>query len=430
MNYFKQIWYEMRHQRMMTWVSISGTALSIFLVMAFFMTEHAKTVAMSPESDRARIFIGENMHVKKLGGSNDSSGPVSYEYAKKFYENLDGVERVAYMGAHSGSSDVNVKGGEMVSALRATVDDEFWKIYDFSFVDGRPFDKGEYESVANKAILTRSLARRLFGEDKVAGREIVIDCMPYDVVGVVEDVNPLFQNTYANIYTIFNHRWVGNGGDAWFGDSRVVLLAKDGVGQEDLKRQVESRYTTLKTTLEKEGWEPFYHGQPYSTAEVMLGGYGSNNGPDIEGHNKMNYLIYTILILLPAINLSSMTRSRLRHRVTEIGVRRAFGAKRGSIIGQMFGENLVITIAGGTIGLVLSIIFVWLASSLFFNMTGQLDPSSLDIVNAHPTLGMLFTWKNFLIALGFCFILNILSATVPAWKASRVEPAVAIAKSR
>ena len=110
----------MRHQRMMTWVSISGTALSIFLVMAFFMTEHAKTVAMSPESDRARIFIGENMHVKKLGGSNDSSGPVSYEYAKKFYENLDGVERVAYMGAHSGSSDVNVKGGEMVSDRKST----------------------------------------------------------------------------------------------------------------------------------------------------------------------------------------------------------------------------------------------------------------------------------------------------------------------
>lgn len=200
--------------------------------------------------------------------------------------------------------------------------------------------------------------------------------------------------------------------------------------QTDLQRQVESRYAIVNSEFSKEGKEVVYHGQPYSTAEVMNGGYGSNNSPDLETSNRINYVIYAILILLPAINLSSMTRSRLRHRVTEIGVRRAFGAKKRSIIMQMFGENLIITLLGGAIGLIFSVLFVWLASSLFFAMTGDLDPSSLDVVNAQPTLAMLFTWKNFFVALGFCFILNIISATVPAWKASRVEPAVAIAKSR
>ena len=117
-----------------------------------------------------------------------------------------------------------------------------------------------------------------------------------------------------------------------------------------------------------------YHGQPYSTAEVMNGGYGSNNSPDLETSNRINYVIYAILILLPAINLSSMTRSRLRHRVTEIGVRRAFGAKKRSIIMQMFGENLIITLLGGAIGLIFSVLFVWLASSLFFAMTDRPRP--------------------------------------------------------
>lgn len=429
MNYITQICYEMRHQKMMTWVSISGTALSIFLVMAFFMTEEAKTVEMSPESNRSRIFVGENIHIDDLEGYGGGSARVSYEYARKFYEDLEGVERVSYVSAWAGNRDVNVKGGDMFSSFCAPVDDEFWKIYDFTFIDGRPFDKGEYESGANKTILTRSLARKLFGEDKVAGREIVIDCMPYDVVGVVEDVNPLFQNSYANIYTIYDKgKNVQN--DPGFGNARAILLAKEGVAQEDLQRQVESRYATANSEFKKNGKEVIYHGQPYNIAEVMLGGYGSNNTPDLKTHNRINYVIYAILILLPAINLSSMTRSRLRHRVTEIGVRRAFGAKKRSIIMQIFGENLVITVLGGVIGLVFSFVFVWLASSLFFTMTGGLDPSSLEVVNAQPTLAMLFTWKNFFVALGFCFILNIISATVPAWKASRVEPAVAIAKSR
>lgn len=430
MEYFKQIWYEMRHQKLMTWVSISGTALSIFLVMATFMTENAKTVAMAPESNRDCIYIGQNMHVKSTDNSDyDGSARLSYEYAKRIYGDLDGVERISYMSESSYNCDVNVKGEEMLTALKQSVDDEFWKIYDFTFVDGRPFDKAEYQATAKKAILTQSLARKLYGEDKVAGREVIIDCMPYDVVGVVEDVNPLFQTTFADFYTIYNNG-ANKNDDPWFGDAKAVLLVKEGVTQEELKHQVESRYAALKNEMAKENREPKYHGQPYNTAEISLGGYGSNNGPDLEGHNRMNYLVYTILILLPAINLSSMTRSRLRHRVTEIGVRRAFGAKKSNIIGQLFGENLIITLAGGFIGLVLSIVFVWLASSLFFNMSGQLDPSSLAIVNAQPSLAMLFTWKNFLIALGFCFILNVLSATVPAWKASKVEPAVAIAKSR
>ena len=39
MNYIKQIYFEMKHHKMMTWVSVSGTALAIFLVMIFVMSE-------------------------------------------------------------------------------------------------------------------------------------------------------------------------------------------------------------------------------------------------------------------------------------------------------------------------------------------------------------------------------------------------------
>ncbi|MDE6338003.1 MAG: ABC transporter permease, partial [Muribaculaceae bacterium] len=64
MNYLKQIYYEMRHHRMMTWVSISGTALAIFLVMTFVMAERINTVEMAPESNRSRIMSGTNLHLE------------------------------------------------------------------------------------------------------------------------------------------------------------------------------------------------------------------------------------------------------------------------------------------------------------------------------------------------------------------------------
>ena len=116
-----------------------------------------------------------------------------------------------------------------------------------------------------------------------------------------------------------------------------------------------------------------------------------------------------------------MTRSRLRHRVTEIGVRRAFGASRSSIIRQILGENFIITLLGGIIGLTLSFAFMALGSQMLFEFG---DSAS------SPDLSMIFSWKIFFSAFVICFVLNLISATVPAWKASKVQPAAAIAGSR
>lgn len=121
-------------------------------------------------------------------------------------------------------------------------------------------------------------------------------------------------------------------------------------------------------------------------------------------------------------------RGRLRSRVSEIGVRRAFGAKRSGIIMQILGENMVVSILGGIIGLVVSILFMLFLSSFFFSY--GVESNSLEMNYSNPTFMMLFRWKNFVIALCACVVLNILSASVPAWIASRVEPALAISKSR
>lgn len=414
----------MRHQKMMTWVSISGTALSIFLVMVFFMTEEIKTVEVSPESNRHNIYAGQYIHIREKKGRSDNSSSFSYDVGNKLYHGLDGVVKESYIKSWMENKDVSTGDGDAVSALPMEVDNVFWEIFDFRFVDGRAFDKAESDSNSKVVVLTRSLARKLFGEEKVTGREVTVNWMPYRVVGVVDDVNPILGNTFANLYMIYNKTGDNNG---YFGSCKIWLLVKPGVKQEDLQKQVKSRYATIQSELDKEDKEIVYHGQPYTTEEVALGGYGSNTEPELATHKRINMVIYIILILLPAINLSSMTRSRLRHRVSEIGVRRAFGAKKRGILGQMLCENFIITLAGGIIGLVLSVLFVILLSHLFFQFNGSFDPS-VEIINARPTFEMLFTWKNFLMALALCLVLNILSATVPAWQASRVQPAVAIAR--
>lgn len=425
MIYLRQIFYEMKHQKMMTWVSISGTALSIFLVMALFMTDQVKSVEIAPESLRNRILTAKNMHVQEKNQFNSSTSGISKDMIDKLYLNLDGIERVSYVSAFPANKDINLRGQGSLTVIPKHVDAEFWNIYDFKFIDGKPFDQADAGSEVKKVILSRSKARQLFGEEKVAGRDVEIDCINYNICGVVEDVNPLLLSTFAHIYLPYKPNVSEND---FFGDVNMVLLMKDGIDPEYIKKQVENRYKTINSNIAATDNEMIYNQQPFTSEELGMS-FGSNNSPDTEGHRKKMIAFYLVLILLPAINLSSMTRSRLRHRVSEIGVRRAFGAKKSSIIKQLFLENLIITFLGGLIGLVLSILFVILVSHLFF-YSGGMDPSSLELVNSDPSLLMVFRWQSFFWALFYCLILNILSATLPAWRSSRVDPAVAIAKSR
>ena len=116
-----------------------------------------------------------------------------------------------------------------------------------------------------------------------------------------------------------------------------------------------------------------------------------------------------------------MTQSRLRQRISEIGVRRAFGCTRMEILGQILGENLVITLLAGILGLLMSFLFAYWGNELIFaqQYSMTLNPPTVDAsILIHAST---FGW-----ALLFCFILNLLSTGIPAWRASRMNIVEAI----
>ena len=146
---------------------------------------------------------------------------------------------------------------------------------------------------------------------------------------------------------------------------------------------------------------------------------GSNLDPTADHEKKLRWILYGILLLVPAINLSSMTQSRLRRRVSEIGVRRAFGCCRSRLIRDIIAENFLITLLGGVAGLILCLIFGYFFSDMIF--TDLSINREIDL-----SLKLLIDWKLYGAALAFCLLLNILSSGIPAWRASRINPVDAI----
>jgi putative ABC transport system permease protein len=157
-------------------------------------------------------------------------------------------------------------------------------------------------------------------------------------------------------------------------------------------------------------------GQP-DTQFVQLTRKWANNDAKVKETVIQYSIVLTLLLLVPAINLSGMTHSRMKKRMSEIGVRKAFGANRKELLEQVLYENFIYTILGGIFGLILSYISVvflktWLLNNL---MDGYLSGSS------SLNVAMLFQPSIFLYAFIFCLLLNMMSAGIPAWKASRTK---------
>ncbi len=421
----RQFLYELRHQPLVTWLSITGTALALFLVMTTYMIGNLHNVAVKPESNRARIFYGEGLNIMQKDGSGDSSAGLNYENARYFYSGLEGVEEEAYVEFWSGAHSLQI-GNEPPQEFEVRgVDDAYFRIFDFNFEEGAPFDHEESEAGAKHILLARTTADALFGKgEKVVGRKLRLGGNKYTVTGVYTDSHPLLSQSRAaafvpgNAWRMKENVWAED-----FGPYMVVLLASEGVSREDLARQVERRYEAFNRSGKKPDAEAVYHDTPFDS-EMVNTPHGTNTTPNTDQARRERLFLYLILLLVPAINLSSLTRSRLRTRVSEIGVRRAFGCTRLSVMWQMIVENFLFSLAGGVIGLVLALLFILFGSNIF--MTFGDSMRSMSQFSATPDFSMVFSWKIFLFALLFCFLLNIISASVPAWRASGLHPAEAL----
>lgn len=417
MNILKQTWAQLRSQRMLTVLGITGTALSIFLIMVVVMIHQIKILPFAPESYRGRMLHVKYALTESENGS--ASGGMSYTLAKSLTENLPSAEAATIYQNDCSSEIAKVPGiGKTKLDFRA-VDDKFWQVFDFRFLQGKPFDKADFDAGLPKAVITRMAALRLFGTEQAVGREFRHGRHNYRVVGVVKDVSTLADCAYSEVWIpatcsrLIKEEWSSNGMMGYFS---LTILARDAKDFEAIRNEYNDNVRRHNDKIKATTWKYNPLGSPYDQEAYAVSEW-SNVAPDVDKATRDRLVVYLILLIVPAINLSGMTESRLRRRVAEIGVRRAYGSTRGGVFGQLIGESLIITLAAGVIGWLASIVFAMSFSSDIFS-----DGESWSAVSSNPpevSLDMLVQWPVFFTVLGFCFILNLLSNSLPAWRASR-----------
>lgn len=419
-----QLWRESRANPGFTALYIGGVAFAVAFTMVYAIIYYVNLAPLYPEYKRADTSYIRYIQIRNDSTTNTNGGTISKKFIDDF---IAGSENIEYCSisqpAFGQTSQISTKGNVGFKGVPKLTDQNFFRLYDYEFLAGRPF--GDVEMDAEKpyfTIVTNDVAERAFGSaDNAVGQEILIDYEPYRVVGVVRRGTPVAYTSYADCfipYTILGTSVFKESGSLkdYLGPLAACIKFRDGKQRERFMEEFNAKVSRAK---DSDGFK-IQKAQVRSHFENVLGGNSVNslialddadNEIPLKNIIKSLLTILFILLIVPAINISGMIGGQMDRRMAEIGVRRSFGATRGELTRRVMFENFVLTLAGGMVGF----IFAWIIVTLCRRWMLQLLVSSWEVLDAPVDISaeLLFAPLIFLSALLLCLMLNLLSAYIP-----------------
>ena len=417
-----------RADKLFSTIYIAGTAVAIASAMVVALIIHIRISNIYPEEHRDRTVCINGSFEDEDGKFLAYFGysPVAVE---EVFNHLECAEVVS---ANMGSDYVYnftacaEMGKQEVPVTPKFTDANFYRLYDFKFIDGRPYTYENLQHADKCIVITDVLAKKVFGTtEKVVGRELLLNYLPYRIVGIVKEVSPLMRDSSADVYmpyTVQDSRSHSRNEEVnYVGGLEVSVLLKEGCTFRMLTDELEpyrTKYLSmLKQTTGKE-YQWFIKARPYWAKSLNFFPSNDRTTIDMLRNLTMPGLLMLLLLLLPAINLSGLVSNRMESRVAEMGIRKAFGAKRRWLLNEVIHENLVLTLCGGIAGYLLSWLFITaIRNSALFLAIFEREYDPVNSVTLQ--LDMFFTPTIFLIAFACCVVLNLMAALIPAWSSLR-----------
>jgi putative ABC transport system permease protein len=412
--YFKQAWHLLRENPLLSAISIAGTALAIALVMVMVITRQVRMASYEPENRRDRMLYIK--HGRYESPRNISNSGLSLRVIRECFYPLTHAEAVTAVAPYN-ELLLSVPGGDReLKAEVSYTDAAFWQVFGFRFIAGAPYTVADVESGIRRAVIDENMARALYGGagGDIVGRTLLVSFVEYTVTAVVKPVSTLAEAAYAQV-------WLPCSGARYadrprsentMGEFRCYLLARSPDDFAAIRDETGRLVEKFNATLEEGKFT--LGGQPDTHFVQTLRTDGSTQ-PDVMGTILRYAVLILILLLVPAINLSGMTLSRMNSRIGEMGIRKAFGATKSNLLVQVLSENLALTLIGGALGLALS----YAAIALMSRWLLETDTSRFLDGEAFVSPAMVVRPVVFGCAFLFCLVMNLLSAGIPAWKVSR-----------
>jgi putative ABC transport system permease protein len=410
-NYLKIAIAVLRRRKFFTFISLFGISftLTILIVITAFVDNMLS--ASYPEVNRDRSLYIKSVIEKSSKEGNLRSNPPSFYFLNTYAASLKSAEKVA-IGSQYSVSTAFVNDKKLSINVKYT-NAAWWEVLDFSFLEGKPYDKQDIGNGEKIAIITESMKKRYFGDAvSVVGKCIEVDNIGYRVKGVVRTVPAAMTFSVADMYVPYTASNGNYKDESLHGDYSAIILAPSKADLASVKDEFKRRIAQVRTNDKQ-------YDQLYCNADSYLESYTRDllGDGDDSGITKLSIIagvLLLIFMLLPTLNLVNINVSRIMERSSEIGVRKAFGASSLTLVGQFIVENIILTILGG----LLSVILAFFALQTLNN--SQLLPDTTLRIN----------FITLFYSLLACLLFGFISGVYPAWRMSRLNIISALKKMK
>ena len=349
-------------------VALLVLALGIGANTAIFSVVNSVVLRPLPYPDADRLVLIWETDLKDGIKREGPSAPNFLDWK----EQSQSFEEMALLEVGTGTVTGEGSEPEQVTGLRVTTN--FLSMLGARTVLGRGFTAVEGAGQARYpvAVLANGYWKRRFGSDpRIIGRTFTMNSEPYTVIGVLapDFYHPLPSDLYVP-WPVAELR-AKNRVDHDFG---VIARLKPGVtiagAQSELStvaRRIDAQTPRLA------GWDVTVVGMKQALFEyirpallLLLGAVG-------------------LLLLLACVNVASLLLARVTGRSKEMGIRAALGARRGRLIAQILSESLLLSLAGGALGVCFAVWGVDLLSAVLPNTLPMADAGA-EIVR--PAIGV------------------------------------------
>jgi putative ABC transport system permease protein len=400
----KMAFQELAKNKLRTFLSLFGVTIGIFCIIGVLAT-----VGSLEQNIQSEIkTLGTNtIYIDKW----EYNGGPDYPWWKyvnrpspQFYEIeqiKDRTPTAKYVAMEiNATADVEV-GDNLLKEIRLYgVTENFANIQPLDVVEGRGLTESEYDAGTNSVLLGNEVAEKLFGTtERALGKIITTRGKKAIVTGVLKKQGTQmiggWQFDQSIVMPFHFARTVMDERNA---DPVILVQGQDNINSKVLQDDLRGAMRGIRK-LSPMQEDNFALNDVNDFSDALSSAFVSIN---IGG-----WAIGALSFIVGIFGVANIMFVTVKERTSQIGLKKAIGAKSGVILSEFLAESAFLCIIGGVIGLLLVFILTKIVTT-FFNFPIYLSASII------------------LMALGICIVAGIVAGIIPASQAARMDPVVAI----
>lgn len=399
-NFWLDIRYALRQLRKspgFTLTAVLTLAFGIGATTAIFSIVEGVLLRPLPFAEPGRLVaLGDAIDGVDFGGGPATTAPSIAMYAR-------GTGSFTGMGAYRQTSFELSGAGQPDMINAAQLQAGVLPVLGVSPLVGRFFTQKEDDSSVAVAVISYQMWHsRFHGDAHILGQKILLDRKPYEVIGVMPRdfefplVPGRLNRSELWVPISLSAAEIAAGTGSW--NFNMVGRLKPGVSAEQARQDVDRVSREIMRGFPTALASIRIHG----TVEPLTYVTVAQSRPLV----RTLFLAVAVVLLIACANLAGLLLVRVIRRRREISVRLALGASGSAVLRQSLVETLVLSAAGGLLGLALAAVGLRVGVSFLPETLPRVSAISLD-------------WEVAAFALGLAVLTGLLCGLVPAFAAAR-----------